>query len=120
MACQILVLEDQDTTRRSLANLLRREGHTVFVARNALEAQALSAENDIDVALLDIELPGLQGNEWALHLKEMSPDTRIIFLSGKPGLAGLDRFGPDVHFVHKPVQVDDLLSLIEKAAVHAC
>jgi len=120
MASQILVLEDQDITRRSLATLLRREGHTVCVARNALEAQALCVETEPDVALVDIELPGLQGNEWALHLKEMSPDTRIIFLSGKPGLAGLDRFGPDVHFLHKPFVVEELLALISGAPVSAC
>ena len=112
MGKNILFLEDQETTRRSLANLLRAAGHNVSVARNALEAQALCAEIDHDVALLDVELPGLQGNEWALYLKDTSPDTRIIFVSGKPGLAGLDRYGPDVHFLHKPIQPDELLDLI--------
>jgi len=113
MAKRILLLEDQDVTRRSLATLLQAEGHHVLVARNALEAQALCASGqEPDVAIVDIQLPGLQGNEWALYLKEMSPDTRIIFVSGRPGLAGLDRYGPDVHFLHKPFQPDDLLALI--------
>jgi len=113
MAKRILLLEDQDVTRRSLATLLRAEGYDVLVARNALEAQALCAGgNDPDVAIVDIQLPGLQGNEWALYLKEMSPETRIIFVSGRPGLAGLDRYGPDVHFLHKPFQPEDLLALV--------
>ncbi len=113
MAKRILLLEDQDVTRRSLATLLQAEGHHVLIARNALEAQALCASGqEPDVAIVDIQLPGLQGNEWALYLKEMSPDTRIIFVSGRPGLAGLDRYGPDVHFLHKPFQPDDLLALI--------
>jgi CheY-like chemotaxis protein len=116
----ILLLEDQDTTRRSMANLLRSEGYRVLVARNALEAQALCADQEPDVALLDIELPGLQGNEWALYLKDMSPDTRIIFVSGKPGLAGLDRYGPDVHFLHKPVDPAHLLDLISGGAAASC
>ena len=115
MAKRILLLEDQEVTRRSLANLLRAEGHDVLVARNALEAQALCTENEPDVALVDIELPGLQGNEWALYLKDMSPDTRIIFVSGKQGLAGLDRYGPDVHFLHKPFVPQELLDLINNA-----
>jgi DNA-binding response OmpR family regulator len=110
----ILLLEDQDITRRSLATLLKAEGHQVMVARNALEAQALCADLEPDVALVDIELPGLQGNEWALYLKDMSPETRIIFVSGKNGLAGLDRYGPDVHFVHKPFDPQALLKLIEE------
>ena len=116
----ILLLEDQEWTRRSMAHLLRAQGHEVLVARNALEAQALCAERAPDVALIDIELPGLQGNEWALYLKETSPETRIIFVSGRAGLAGLDRFGPDVHFLHKPVNVDQLLALVEGPAEAAC
>jgi DNA-binding response OmpR family regulator len=110
----VLLLEDQETTRRSLANLLRAEGHHVMVARNALEAQALCTVEEPDVALVDIELPGLQGHEWALYLRDMSPDTRIIFVSGRPGLAGLDRYGPDVHFLRKPFDPEELLTLLEE------
>jgi DNA-binding response OmpR family regulator len=119
MAKRILLLEDQDLTRRSLATLLSAEGHNVMVAKNALEAQALCANADPDIAIVDIQLPGLHGDEWALYLKEMSPDTRIIFVSGKPGLAGLDRYGPDVHFLHKPFNPDQLLSLINEAPVNS-
>ena len=113
MAKRILVLEDQDVTRRGLAVILEQEGHTVLRAKNALEAQALCAESNPDIAIVDIELPGLQGNEWALHFKEASPDSRIIFVSGRPGLAGMDRYGPDVHFLHKPFAPEELLALIE-------
>ena len=116
MAMKILVLEDQEITRRSLATLLRREGHDVLVARNALEAQALCADEQPDVAVVDIELPGLRGDEWALYLKETSPETRIIFVSGRPGLAGMDRYGPDVEFLHKPFQPEHLLALLAESA----
>jgi len=116
----ILLLEDQEWTRRSLAHLLRAQGYEVLVARNALEAQALCAQREPDVALIDIELPGLQGNEWALYLKETSPETRIIFVSGRAGLAGLDRYGPDVHFMHKPVDISLLLALVDGRAEAAC
>jgi len=112
MSKRILLLEDQEVALRSLAALLRSEGHEPLIARNALEAQALCANHDPDIAILDIQLPGLHGDEWALYLKEMSPDTRIIFVSGRPGLAGLDRYGPDVHFLHKPFSPEKLLSLI--------
>jgi two-component system response regulator MprA len=115
MGKRILLLEDQDAVRRGLARVLEAEGHEVLVARNALEAQVLCADgHDPDVALVDIQLPGLQGNEWALYLKEMSPDTRIIFVSGRRGLAGLDRYGPDVHFLRKPFEPQQLLALIDE------
>ena len=121
MKKRILLLEDEARSRTPLANLLRREGHTVSVARNALEAQALCADDQPDVAIVDINLPGLRGDEWALYLKETSPDTRIIFVSGRPGLAGLDRYGPDVLFLHKPLDPTLLLDMLsdEKAPLHA-
>ncbi len=113
MAKRVLLLEDQDVTRRSLATLLQAEGYEVLVVRNALEAQALcESGSEPEVAVVDIQLPGLQGHEWALYLKESSPETRIIFVSGRPGLAGMDRYGPDVHFLHKPFQPEDLLALV--------
>jgi DNA-binding response OmpR family regulator len=115
MATRVLLLEDQDVTRRSLATLLKSEGYDVLVARNALEAQALCADGEPDVAIVDIQLPGLRGDEWALYLKEMSPDTRIIFVSGRPGLAGMDRYGPDVHFLHKPFAPEQLLALVAES-----
>lgn len=115
----ILLLEDQAAARRSLAQLLRATGYDVRVATNVLEAQALCSMSQPAVALLDVELPGVRGDEWAVHLRESSPDTRIIFISGRPGLAGLDRFGPDVRFVHKPIVVDDLLDVVEEAMRHA-
>ncbi|HVX85860.1 MAG TPA: response regulator [Phycisphaerae bacterium] len=114
---RVLLLEDQDVTRRGLATLLAAEGYEVLVARNALEAQALCADREPDVAIVDIQLPGLRGDEWALYLKEMSPDTRIIFVSGRPGLAGLDRYGPDVHFLHKPFAPEQLLELIASSQI---
>ena len=114
MAKRILIVEDQDFARRGIAAILEQDGHTAMHAKNALEAQALCTENPPDVAIVDIELPGLKGNEWALHLQETNPQTRIIFVSGRPSLPGLDRFGTDVHFLRKPFSPDMLLELVEE------
>jgi len=87
------------------------------VARNALEAQALCAELDHDVALLDVELPGLQGNEWALYLKEMSPETRIIFVSGQndPVVRQTALDAGAFGFLAKPFEDEVLVQLIHQA-----
>ena len=86
---RIVLLEDEVHSRHSMAALLRGEGHEVLLARNALEAQAQCMLNIPDVAIVDIHLPGLRGDEWAMYLKGMFPDTRIIFVSGQAGLAGV-------------------------------
>lgn len=112
----ILVVEDEPRMRRSLASLLHRLDYHTRIARNALEAQALSEQCDSDVAIIDIELPGLRGDEWAYFLKQVCPTTRIIFVSNRPGLAGMDRFGPDVQFLRKPIDIIDLIAAIEAPA----
>jgi DNA-binding NtrC family response regulator len=116
----ILLLEDQNEARRGLARVLRLAGHQVQTARNVLEAQVLCAMEPFDVAIVDVNLPGLHGDEWALYLKDLYPDIRIIFVSGRAGLAGLDRFGPDVAFLQKPIDSDELLDLLaDSAGKHA-
>ena len=110
----IIVLEDEAPSRNGLATLLRSAGHDVVVACNALEAEALCAARTPDVAVIDINLPGLRGDEWAMHLKSMASQIQIIFVSGRPGLADLDLFGPDAHFLHKPIAPDDLLDAVSE------
>ncbi len=110
----IIVLEDEALSRNSFAALLRSAGHDVVVACNALEAEALCAVRTPDVAVIDINLPGLRGDQWAMHLKSIASQIQIIFVSGRPGLAGLDIYGPDAHFLHKPIAPDDLLSAVSQ------
>jgi DNA-binding response OmpR family regulator len=113
---RIVLLEDNRQSRAGLAALLRSEGHEVVEVKNALEAQAwiASAPTSPDVAIVDIDLPGLRGDQWALFLKETSPETRIIFVSGYEGLAGIDRYGPDARYFHKPFAIDELLDAVNE------
>jgi DNA-binding response OmpR family regulator len=118
---RIVLLEDNRESRAGLAALLRSEGHEVVEVKNALEAQAwiASAPKSPDVAIVDIDLPGLRGDQWALYLKETSPETRIIFVSGHFGLAGIDRYGPDARYFHKPFAIDDLLDAVNENSSEA-
>ena len=113
---RIVLLEDNRESRVSLAALLRAEGHEVVEVTNALEAQAWIAGSQLppDLAIVDIDLPGLRGDQWALYLKETMPETRIIFISGHHGLAGIDRYGPDARYFHKPFAIDDFMDAVNE------
>jgi DNA-binding response OmpR family regulator len=115
---RIVLLEDNRESRAGLAALLRSDGHEVVEVKNALEAQAWIASSPTppDVAIIDIDLPGLRGDQWALYLKETSPETRIIFVSGLHGLAGIDRYGPDARYFHKPFAIDELMDAVNEEA----
>jgi DNA-binding response OmpR family regulator len=57
----LLVVDDEETTRRSLADILSLEGYQVKSARNGDEAIALISENPFDLLLLDLKMPGTDG-----------------------------------------------------------
>ena len=72
-----------------MATLLRHAGHEVVLARNAMEAQVLRDERSPDTVVADINLPGMRGDLWALFLADLSQETQVIFVSGRPKTAHL-------------------------------
>ena len=118
---RIVLLEDNRESRIGLSALLRAEGHEVVEVKNALEAQAWIAgsQDAPDLAIVDIDLPGLRGDQWALFLKETMPETRIIFISGHHGLAGIDRYGPDARYFHKPFAINEFIDAVNDDEVAA-
>jgi two-component system, NarL family, response regulator DesR len=86
---RVLLAEDQAMIREALAALLSFEDDIEVVAQVGRGDEVLKAARDSnpDVALLDIEMPGLDGLAAAAELKRTSPDTGIIILTtfGRPG-----------------------------------
>jgi two-component system, NarL family, response regulator DesR len=86
---RVLLAEDQAMIREALAALLSFEDDIKVVAQVGRGDEVLKAARDSnpDVALLDIEMPGLDGLAAAAALKRASPDTGIIILTtfGRPG-----------------------------------
>ena len=86
---RLLLAEDQVMIREALAALLSFEGDIEVVAQVGRGDQVLDAakRTQPDVALLDIEMPGLDGLSAAAELKKMLPQTRVVILTtfGRPG-----------------------------------
>jgi two-component system response regulator DesR len=86
---RILLAEDQNLVREALAALLSFEDDLEVVAQvgRGDEVVRAVAENDVDVALLDIEMPGMDGLAAAAALRRASPDVKIVILTtfGRPG-----------------------------------
>ncbi len=86
---RVLLAEDQAMIREALAALLSFEDDIEVVAQVGRGDEVLKAARDSnpDVALLDIEMPGLDGLAAAAALKRTSPDTSIVILTtfGRPG-----------------------------------
>ncbi|WP_075003711.1 response regulator transcription factor [Streptacidiphilus jiangxiensis] len=86
---RVLLAEDQAMVREALAALLGLEGDIDVVAQVARgdEVVAAAQAHEVEVALLDIEMPGLTGIEAAGLLRKARPGTKIVVLTtfGRPG-----------------------------------
>lgn len=81
----VLVVDDQDDIRRMLSRLLAKVG-VDHVAESATGEEAITyvAENDVDVVVMDIQMPGMGGIEATAAIKEARPDIIIFGFTAWP------------------------------------
>jgi two-component system response regulator PilR (NtrC family) len=81
MKIRILVVDDELSMREFLSILLEREGYDVTVAGSAEEALRMMESALFDLALSDVNMPGLSGIELLARIKEKSPGTAVRMLT---------------------------------------
>jgi signal transduction histidine kinase/CheY-like chemotaxis protein/HPt (histidine-containing phosphotransfer) domain-containing protein len=118
----VLVVEDDDVHRELLASLLANRGHAVVTARNGREALQELARTKVDVALMDLQMPGLDGLQAAQTIRawERAAGGRLPIIGMSASAladeqahcrdAGMDRF------VAKPIAREALFSAVEELA----
>lgn len=107
---EFLALEDFEDTCRGLG--IEDE---IVKFNNPLDALSFVAQNKVDIAFLDIEMPVIKGIELAKRIKALSPNVRIIFTTGYSEYA-LEAFGVDaVDYVLKPYEPDSIKRAYDKA-----
>ncbi len=106
----ILIVDDDIAILHTFTKIFQKKGYSVTVAIKGKEAIQKLNINHYDVALVDLVLPDMEGTELFPLIKNVSPKTLTIMLSGKIGLR--DSFEGADAFVGKPVNPDKLLSII--------
>ena len=83
---RVLIVDDHAMFAESIGRLLDREGDmdVIGVAADSASAVALAAETHPDIAIVDYGLPDADGTQTAARIKEVSPDTRVLLLTGMP------------------------------------
>jgi two-component system response regulator ArlR len=113
MKGNILIVEDEVKLARYLELELNYEGYTIEKSGNGKEALTLAIDNNYDLILLDIMLPGLSGMEVLRRLRELK-DTPVIMLTARDEtfekVSGLDLGADD--YVTKPFEIEELLARI--------
>ncbi len=79
---QILIVEDEQVTRNTLKSIFEAEGYTVFEANDGEEMHRLLSENQINLVIMDINLPGKNGLLLARELREQA-NVALMFLTGR-------------------------------------
>ncbi|UYN94241.1 MAG: response regulator [Enhydrobacter sp.] len=114
--CDVLIVEDDVVQAEEMAAFLARAGLSVQIAHNGVTALPLAQQLQPRVALLDYNLPDLNGVELATAIRGLLPDTAIIMMSGRiEGLAELtlEKIGISV-FVNKPVPLGPLRQAVQR------
>jgi CheY-like chemotaxis protein len=110
---RVLIVDDHADNARMLQTLLKQEGYATRIASDGPTALEAARFSPPDVALLDLGLPGMGGNELAAELRRISElrDCRIVAVTGygKDALPSPSPF--DRHF-QKPVPPEALLAYL--------
>jgi len=111
---KILVIEDDEAILIGLEDNLKNEGYDVIVARDGRDGLDLALHKPVDLILLDIMLPGINGYEICRELKKQNYEVPIIMLTAKTKekdkVLGLDLGADD--YVTKPFSIKELLARI--------
>jgi len=112
---RVLVIEDEDSLRNKLVDRLKGEGYAVDAAANGDDGLYLGREFSIDVAVIDLGLPGISGIEVIRKLREDGKKFPILILTARSRwqdkVEGLEAGGDD--YLVKPFHVEELLARLK-------
>ena len=110
----ILIIEDDVSILRGLKDNLTFEGYRVHTSTDGQEGLKLALNKHIDLLLLDIMLPGMNGYEICRRLKKEKPQVPVIMITARGSemdtVAGLDIGADD--YISKPFSIHELLARV--------
>ncbi|MDX1997693.1 MAG: sigma-54 dependent transcriptional regulator [Thermoanaerobaculia bacterium] len=112
----ILVIDDEEVLQDVLCSVLRREGYEVLSARTGEEGLKLLAEEEVDLVLLDMMLPGIQGMEVLDQIRRTDPEQVVVVITAFSSIEGAIeamRRGA-FHYIPKPFKNDEVLLTVKK------
>jgi len=82
---KVLMVDDEEQFRSTTSKILTRRGYETTVAESGEEAIDILKKSSQDVVILDIRMPGMDGQEALAQIKKIDPDVRVIMLTGHGG-----------------------------------
>lgn len=117
---RILVVDDHDEARESIAEILRHADHEVNTSPNAAEALQMLEANSFDVVITDLNMPGMSGIELIRHLEHRPHGAQILMITAFASVAtaveAMRRGALD--YIEKPFSAEDIEKMVERAIRH--
>jgi two-component system cell cycle response regulator CpdR len=112
---RILLAEDDEAMRTYLVRALENAGYAVAAVDCGTAALPFLEEDDFDLLLTDIVMPEMDGIELAQRCSEMSPQTKVMFITGFAAVSlKPDRDLPQSKILSKPFHLKDLVLEVER------
>lgn len=113
----VLIADDEQVLRESLAGLLEDEGYQVLQAGDGREALDIVLERPVDLIISDVRMPRLDGEALLERLRQTVPETPVLMMTAygtvESAVCAMRMGARD--YLLKPVQLDDLLVKVERA-----
>lgn len=114
---RVLIVDDEERFRATTATILKNRGFHVKAVGSGLEAIEEVRKNNIDVVILDVKMPGMDGHEALREIRKIKPDISVIMLTGhgtpESAFEGLKKGVFD--YLTKPCSIDLLAQKIRDA-----
>ena len=114
---RILVVEDNCSHSESIMEILKENGYLAECTFNGKDAVERAGDSKYDIAIVDINLPDISGNEVAERITEISPSTEFIYMTGNATINSTIEAVKQknvVSYETKPLDMNHLLSLINQ------
>src|SRR4030066_1250694 len=116
MKPSILIVDDDDVMRETLSDALRRSGYEIFLESSGNGSLSVIKKNVIDLILLDMRLPDVDGLEVLKKIKEFDTEILVIIMTAysdvKTAVSAIKSGA--YHYINKPFDLEELKLLIEK------
>lgn len=113
---RIFIVGDDHDVAEGLADILEMEGHEVTLAHSGEDALEIFTKQDFDIAFMDVMMPGMNGVESFLKIRQIKPNARVVMMTGysvEQLLAQAVENGA-LGVMTKPVDFDELHSILER------
>jgi len=114
---KVLLIEDDEITRKSLKRVINKEGYATIIASDGYEGLNLFRSEKPDIVITDIRMPRIDGMEVMHTVKDLSPSTEVILITahGDYNTAILALREGAIDYIKKPVDLEQLIVSLGRA-----